>query len=207
MTKAKDIQLTTIQQKIFDACEPLLKSALDFHKKWARKIVEECRAKITERWKEAGVVLAGDITHDSYSVYKFVEHKNIGYDAELRSLLRCSIHTNACYMAGVFTPRTDPAKVWIDEEAYTWKMKQYEEEYRLWLTYKLKRSIEKYITPEFFDIKDINLRSGEKGYEIFATLMDSNDKKYTYHTRAISAGGYNIQEYHYRYITHIKEKA
>lgn len=205
MTKTKEINLTPIQQKVFNFCEPIIQKAVEYHRAWARKMVEECRDTIVKKWAEAGIKFAGDIKHSSYDAYEFVERKHIGYDSELKSLLTWTIKRNACFIAGVHTPATDPAKVWIDERLYAKKMTEYEEDYRLWMTYKLKRSIEKYVDNKFTDIKNESINRGAKGFEIEAILIDATGKEFLYHTRAIGAGGYNIQEFHYRYITKIKE--
>ena len=41
------------------------------------------------------------------------------------------------------------------------------------------------------------------GFETRSVLTDKEGKKHNIYTRAISAGGYNIQEFHYRYITKV----
>lgn len=49
-------------------------------------------------------------------------------------------------------------------------------------------------------LENMHLNSSVKGFEIYSNV-DREGIKYRFETEAISAGGYNIQQFHYRYIT------
>jgi hypothetical protein len=79
-------------------------------------------------------------------------------------------------------------------------MKEQIKEYN---TYKLAKALDRYVTPEFTGIKNIRLSQGTQGFEISANLIDDQDRSWSFNTKAISAGGYNIQIWHYRYIINL----
>ena len=41
---------------------------------------------------------------------------------------------------------------------------------------------------------------GPDGFEFSGNLKDNQDRNWTFNTKGISAGGYNIQRFHYRYL-------
>lgn len=77
-----------------------------------------------------------------------------------------------------------------------------EECIRIGLIVDMLKSFEKYTEPTDKLIK-IQPRSGSKGIEIWATV-ERDGQEYDYYTEAIGAGGYNIQSYHFRYLTKTK---
>jgi hypothetical protein len=64
------------------------------------------------------------------------------------------------------------------------------------------KSFEKYTEPTDKLIK-IQANIARKGVEIYA-VVERDGVQYDYFTEAIGAGGYNIQSYHYRYLTKTK---
>jgi hypothetical protein len=64
------------------------------------------------------------------------------------------------------------------------------------------KSFEKYTEPTDKLIK-IQASAARKGVEIYA-VVERDGVQYDYFTEAIGAGGYNIQSYHYRYLTKTK---
>ena len=84
-----------------------------------------------------------------------------------------------------------------------YEINQWEEEcIRIGLIVDMLKSFEKYTEPTDKLVK-IQPRNGSKGIEIWATIArDGQD--YDYYTEAIGAGGYNIQSYHFRYLTKTK---
>lgn len=77
-----------------------------------------------------------------------------------------------------------------------------EECIRIGLIVDMLKSFEKYTEPTDKLVK-IQPRSGSKGIEIWATV-ERDGQEYDYYTEAIGAGGYNIQSYHFRYLTKTK---
>lgn len=89
----------------------------------------------------------------------------------------------------------DYAKKDIKYEINEWEA----EIIRLGLIVDMLKSFEKYTEPTD-QLEVIHPRRGNKGIEISATII-RDGQKYDYFTEAIGAGGYNIQSFHFRYIT------
>lgn len=84
-----------------------------------------------------------------------------------------------------------------------YEINRWEEEcIRIGLIVDMLKSFEKYTEPTDKLVK-IQPRSGSKGIEIWATV-ERDGQEYAYYTEAIGAGGYNIQSYHFRYLTKTK---
>ncbi len=93
-------------------------------------------------------------------------------------------------------------------EQYTKKNEKYtvsafeEKMIYLGLIVDMLKSFEKYTEPTDKLIK-IQASAARKGVEIYA-VVERDGVQYDYFTEAIGAGGYNIQSYHYRYLTKTK---
>lgn len=66
----------------------------------------------------------------------------------------------------------------------------------------LKESIKKYFI-DVIKISDIKLEHAVNGFIIKAKIQYKNGSIKNYQTSCIPAGGYNIQQFHYRYLTKI----
>lgn len=73
---------------------------------------------------------------------------------------------------------------------------------RLSLIVDMLKSFEKYTEPTD-KLVTIHASTARKGISINA-VIERDGQQYTYYTEAIGAGGYNIQSYHYRYLTKTK---
>lgn len=73
---------------------------------------------------------------------------------------------------------------------------------RLSLIVDMLKSFEKYTEPTD-KLVTIRANQANKGIEIYATI-ERDGQVYDYYTEAIGAGGYNIQSFHYRYLTKTK---
>lgn len=100
-------------------------------------------------------------------------------------------------------------KNWIEEDykkknkGEELKLKEWDVEMiRLQLISDMLKSFEKYTDPTD-SLVTIRANKGRKGIEILATI-ERNGDNYEYYTEAIGAGGYNIQSFHYRYLTKTK---
>lgn len=90
------------------------------------------------------------------------------------------------------------------EELFKRKMDKSDEEMAsLNLIYKLLFAIESYTLPtdKLFKINNIGT---EKGYLTINVVVEREGQEYNLSTEVIGAGGYNIQDYHYRYLTNTK---
>ena len=93
-------------------------------------------------------------------------------------------------------------KMYADKNI-NYKFTKYDEEnVRLGLIIDMLKSFEKYTEPTD-KLVSIRPQSGAKGIEIYAKI-ERDGQIYDYYTDAIGAGGYNIQSFHYRYITKTK---
>jgi polyhydroxyalkanoate synthesis regulator phasin len=73
---------------------------------------------------------------------------------------------------------------------------------RLSLVIDLMKALQNYILPTD-TLEQMNWYEGAKGIEIHARI-NRNEETHYFMTEAITAGGYNIQRFHYRYITKTK---
>jgi len=90
------------------------------------------------------------------------------------------------------------------EELFKKPMDKTDEEMaRLNLIYKLLFAIESYTLPTDKLVKINNIGS-DKGYLTINVVIDRDGQEYNLSTEVIGAGGYNIQDYHYRYLTNTK---
>jgi hypothetical protein len=73
---------------------------------------------------------------------------------------------------------------------------------RLSLVIDLMKALQNYVLPTD-ELEQMNWYEGPKGIEIHASINRNGEKHY-FLTEAITAGGYNIQRLHYRYLTKTK---
>jgi hypothetical protein len=81
---------------------------------------------------------------------------------------------------------------------------RYKEDYKLDQIWKLTQSMSKHLTENDVLVSDIRINKSVKGFCVDFNYKNNNGV-FNYRTEAIDAGGYNIQRYHYRYITKIKK--
>ena len=91
----------------------------------------------------------------------------------------------------------------IDENRKKAFYKRSEQLIREFNLQKLRRVIARYINDDFTKIDNVRVQRGTQGFEITANLQDNQNRQWSFETRAIPAGGYNIQEFHYRYIVNL----
>ena len=90
------------------------------------------------------------------------------------------------------------------EKLFKQKMSDTDEEMaRLNLTYKLLSSIESYTLPTD-KLVNFNSVGSSKGSIVISAVIERDGQPYNLSTEVISAGGYNIQGFHYRYLTNTK---
>jgi hypothetical protein len=90
-----------------------------------------------------------------------------------------------------------------NQESFNKWFNNYKEEYKINQTWKLTQSMMKHLSIVDKLSSDVRISKTPKGFCV-EFLFDKNGNNHSYKTDAIDAGGYNIQCYHYRYITKIK---
>jgi hypothetical protein len=91
-----------------------------------------------------------------------------------------------------------------NQESFNGWFNNYKEEYKMNQIWKLTQSMMKHLTDKDSLSSDVRISKTPKGFCVeFQYLNDG--QLYNYQTDAIQAGGYNIQCFHYRYITKIKK--
>lgn len=178
-----EIKLTKIQKKVFDACEPLIKrlqnQAVEHYDNILQRFEDQKKQAPNEQSEKFIRNFAGqntDILYFLNSVYEKID-KNLLY----RTLDNLKISSDR-------------------KQRYYDNMK---DEIKNYNTYKLSKALQRDITSDFDDIKNIRITTGDNGFEISANLTDNQDRQWSFNTKAISAGGYNIQVWHYRYIINL----
>jgi hypothetical protein len=191
-TDDADIKLTKVQKKVFDACEPLIVDLQDraerYYDSVLQRFEEYKKTHQDERSYDSMVRFAGrdsELTHFLRSVYKQTDPKSFLSLSNLNVKLKDMAPDDAL------------------KQAYYKRMKEQIREYN---TYKLSRALHKYVTSEFKDIKNVEITRGTNGFEVFANLIDDQDRTWKFETKAIGAGGYNIQVWHYRYIINLSSR-
>jgi hypothetical protein len=91
-----------------------------------------------------------------------------------------------------------------NQESFNGWFNNYKEDYKINQVWKLTQSMMKHLTDKDSLSSDVRISKTPRGFCVeFQYLNDG--QLYNYQTDAIEAGGYNIQCFHYRYITKIKK--
>lgn len=221
--KPSKTKLTAVQKKLMDAYQPVIDKAveneIDRIIEMSKGCAEACTAKAQEYLNslQAPIEKVGRSIVDRniayYSLlynYKSKVLKLKYYSLLDRSFDRSftSSHDIERRYDGKKELLTDENKgdyeILFSHSLFNKAMVEYEREYRAMMYGKLERSITKYVTPNFISVSNIELKAGAEGYEVRCTLKDKAGFAFSMYTRAINAGGHNIQCFHYRYITKIK---
>ena len=218
--KIENIVLNPIQKEIVEACEPLIVNAISRHNKWVDNIVVECFNYIQESFKvdlEKAKVYNEKLLSEGkdYSTVRLHLRKTAhSYVYNFITKVKGIKHGSAVYnfLSNIFSDNyssykhenVEEPKVFINEERLVKEKLSYEESYRSGMKFKLTRAIIKYVTSDYTKVENITIENGIDGFELTSSIF-KGDVKEIIRTRAISAGGYNIQEYHYRYLTKVKK--
>ena len=183
-TVLEQTKLTKVQQKLLDSCEPLISH---LQHQAASYMDRKLQAFQDEKSK------AGKIEFN-----KLIKSFAGDHDDIIR-LIRYA-----------YRPLEESYKLvrYSDEYALDKKSKnqyydQVKENIKAYNTAKLSHALSKYITDDFVSVSNVNISQGAKGFEVSANLKDNQNRNWQFNTRAIGAGGYNIQTWHYRYIINL----
>jgi len=81
--------------------------------------------------------------------------------------------------------------------------KHLETDYRAMITFKLREAFSKYVPNDVKAIDYLNVATSAKGFIADVRLTRETGPDIVFSTSCIGAGGYNIQVFHYRYITKV----
>ena len=176
----------SILEEVIKACEPMLIAIVNQAKEYLDKKVasfERDKKEVMEivpirRW-------ISDYANKDMSLYSFlysIYESNVSHDYNAKG-----------YLKDLLLNKKKKASYYVTLE----------KEIREYNLFKLTQMIEKYITSDFVKIFNIRLSPGSKGFEVTSNLMDDKNRTWTFVANAISAGGYNIQQFHYRYIVNL----
>lgn len=220
----EELQLTQVQAEIIAACEPMIKEAVRREKERVQKMcvgaAEWCTAKAQERFNKL-VPTVEEFQRHRYSVvdrdcsmwHLLYEYKtkvlNLKRESEMyKTFDNCFNSTHNIRSYGDLTipkltfENKEEYKIFTSQELFDKAIGQYEVYYKNLMSAKLVRSLLKYVITKYTKVKDIIIEKGVEGFELKCILID--EVSHVMYTRAIDAGGYNIQCFHYRYITKIK---
>jgi len=177
-------KLTKVQQKLLNSCEPLILHLQDQAASYMDRKLQEFQDEKNKAGKVEFNKLIKSFAGDSDDVRQL-----IGY---------------------TYRPIEESYKLvrYADEYVLDKKRKaQYydsvKEDIKTYNIAKLSHALSKYITDDFVSVSNVDVSRGAKGFEVSANLKDNQDRNWQFNTRAIGAGGYNIQTWHYRYIINL----
>jgi len=187
---SKDKEMTSVQQKIVDICEPMIERLCDQAEREINGSVKRIEGSKSD---DRNLNVRGSL-----------------YDGVSNIFGKESMETELLFRV------YDVPSVWpfqnvkLSEfrinrkkrDLYVERVKQGIRENNLM---KLKQAIAKYVTADFVNVSG-RVRQGSKGFEFEGKLVDDKKRDWDFHARAIGAGGYNIQEYHYRYIINLSSQ-
>lgn len=80
---------------------------------------------------------------------------------------------------------------------------QHKEQYHEMITAKMLQAINKHLTDDYVSVTEPLVFNSEKGYVVRCKVAKEDEEK-MFETYCIPAGGWNIQEFHYRYRSSLK---
>ena len=184
MTKKNEIIVPEIIQNVLSKCDDLIIQAMEReHDRFQRliKSYEEWFLKFEPNHK----FIYGPITH-------FLQHISGKYRVGGTVEYYCLIYSHPNRNESIY-----------NKESFEKWFNSYKVEYKENQIWKLTQSMMKHLSNEDKLSSDVRISKTPKGFCV-EFLFDRNGNTHSYITDAIDAGGYNIQRYHYRYITKIK---
>lgn len=173
---------------VVEKCEPLIQYSLDRERKRFEKLCEEFKEWSLQfgpehRFMYGPVMMFLQWKTNKYRIGDPVERRMLGYAFQTDSITKQQI---------------------FSQENFDKYLSRYEKDYREMMTWKLISSMEKNLLPTDTIVSDIFVDRTSKGFGIDFNFIREGQKN-NFHTETIDAGGYNIQCFHFRYITKIKK--
>ncbi len=174
--------LTSIQKQIIDMCEPLIEILCTRFEEWVllniKKIEDQ---KLNPEF---------NIENLNNTILKKYKPGSIEIDLILRVFDKNQFPISQRKMRDIV----------INEDEKNLYIEQQKRDIRILNLGKLTEVVRKYVTSDFVEVSG-KIECGVKGFEFIGVLTDDQNRIWNFNTRAIEAGGYRIQEFHYRYIT------
>jgi hypothetical protein len=180
--------LTAVQKQIIDICEPMIEELCDK----AEKQIEQIIQRIENDKIKYNIELLYNISK-GFSISLDEIYKKGSDEREI---------LNRLYEFPEPYKSTKLENFKLNKSRKDRYIEQTKLDIREFNLRKLREAIIKYISPDFVKV-DGKLRQGTKGFEFSGELIDNLNRKWNFTTRAISAGGFNIQTFHYRYIINL----
>lgn len=187
MTKKEKVVSENIKF-VVEKCEPLIQYSLDRERKRFKKLCEE--------FKEWSLQFDPEHRFMYGPVMMFLQWKTNKYrigDPVERRMLSWAYQTDKVTKQQIFS-----------QENFDKYLSDYETDYREMMTWKLIASMEKNLLPTDIIVSEVSVNKTSKGFGI-DFIFDRDGQNCIYNTNTIDAGGYNIQCFHFRYITKIKK--
>ena len=182
MAKKNEIIVPEIIQNVLSKCDDLIIQAMEREYERFQRLI-----KSYEEWfsnfEPNHKFLYGPIIH-------FLQHISGKYKVGGTVEYYCLIYSH-------------PNKGDYNKESFEKWFNRYKEEYKENQIWKLTQSMMKHLSIDDKLSSDVRISKTPKGFCV-EFLFDKNGNTHSYKKYAIDAGGYNIQCYHYRYITKIK---
>jgi hypothetical protein len=174
--------LTEVQKKIIDTCEPMIEELSNKAEKQIKATIARIEEdKVKREFNEK----------DAYNTLR----EKYGDDSFQKDIFNAVFRTEN-YASSMHTKIQEYN---LDEAAKKHYIKRTKEDIRAFNMAKLTRAITRYISSDFISVEG-RITQGLDGFEFKGRLMDNQGRQWTFNTKGISAGGYNIQRFHYRYL-------
>jgi hypothetical protein len=188
MTKKKEVIIPEIINNVIGKCDDLINQAMGRENKRFQSLITRFQEWFLKQDPNQKFIYGPIIPFlqqisGKYKVGGTVEYYSISYSF----------------------PDTRKSSVLVyNQESFDKWFDRYKEDYKINQIWKLTQSMMKHLTDKDSLSSDVRISKTPKGFCVeFQYLNDG--QLFNYQTDAIEAGGYNIQCFHYRYITKIKK--
>jgi len=195
------VNLTPVQKQIIDECEPMIVHLQELAKEEIDKILEKFeKYRLSMVKEEERKIEQNENIDKSETVFKKIKKEYTKNEFEIEVIFSCYDIEN--YSRGNWLYK----HLYLPKSRKEYFYKNTLESIRTFNLQKLTQALIKYVTSDYVEIKNFKIFQGPKGFEITAILIDNQKREWNFKTQAISAGGYNIQVWHYRYIINLYSK-
>lgn len=183
MVKKKEVIVPEIVQSVISKCDDLINQAMEREYIRFTKLIESYKNWLSgfeqgHKFKYGPIISFLQNISGKYKVGGTVEYYVLTY--------------------------SHPNKGEFNHESFDKWFSKYKEEYKMNQIWKLTQSMMKHLTNKHTLSSNVRISKTPKGFCVEFQYLNEGEL-FNYQTDAIEAGGYNIQCFHYRYITKIKK--